>query len=479
MSAVSPKPRLIKNLGVSLGVFFGVLLGRAWGQDSVPNVIIVLVDDLGWTDLGCYGSDFHETPHIDRLAVEGMLFREAYAAASVCSPTRAALLTGRHPARLGITDWIRARFQGGVLPPDGVAPEGYAPKGNRALECPRNPLWLELEEYTLAEALAPIGFVSSHIGKWHLGMDDWYPEHQGFQFNLGGCDYGQPPSYFDPYRNDKLEGIPTLAARKEGEYLTDREGEEAENFIRNHSDQSFFLYYSPYAVHTPIQARADLESYYLGKKPGQNHKKADYAAMVHSVDLAVGRILEVLDELKLSENTLIFLTSDNGGLLGPTSNAPLRGGKGSPYEGGLRVPMLVRWPAKVPAGSVSEEPVVSMDILPTVLEAVEQSLPEPRPLDGESLYRHLLSGGQRRLKRPDLYWHFPHYRGSDIGPYSVLRHGDWKLIKWWESSEHELFNVAKDPGEQKNLAKRHRPIVERLKRKLKAHLSTVGAQLPR
>ena len=442
------------------------------------NVVLVLVDDLGWTDAACCGSTYFETPNIDQLAAGGMRFTNAYAAAAICSPTRAAVQTGRAPARLGITDWIRSRFQGGSLPPDGKNPAGFFQPRDRELEVPRNPLWMELSEVTLAEALAPAGHEAGYIGKWHLGMCAWYPEHQGFVFNRGGCDYGQPPSYFDPYFKEGQGDIASLPSRQEGEYLTDREADEAVAFLRAHRDGPFFLQLANYAVHTPLQAKEELTAHYRAK-PKTKQENAVYAAMVHSVDEAVGRVLDTLDELGIAERTLVIFTSDNGGLLGPTDNAPLRSGKGYPYEGGIRVPLLVRWPGVVAAGGVSDEPVISMDLLPTIAEACGVALPADVKLDGVSLVAHLRSGGAAPLDREALFWHFPHYRGGDIPPYSIVRAGKWKLIQWWEGPRFELFDLEADLGETTDLSARHPDVVADLRARLAAELARVGARLPR
>ena len=289
-----------------------------------PNVILILVDDLGWTDLSCQGSKYFETPSIDRLAEQGMRFTNGYAACAVCSPTRAAIQTGRYPARVGITDWIHARFQGGKAPPpDKKLPE-YVGNPKEKLLCPRNPLYMELDELTIAEALHTAGYVSCHIGKWHLGPEPWFPEKQGYDLNLGGCDLGQPPSYFDPYQSNRPDyRIPNLKPRHPGEYLTDREADEAVGFIRSHKDKPFFLNLCHYAVHTPLMAKKELIDKYEAKAR-TNQKNAVYAAMIQSVDESTARVMAVLDELKLAENTVVIFTSDNGGLLGSTDNAPLR-----------------------------------------------------------------------------------------------------------------------------------------------------------
>ena len=344
-----------------------------------PNVVIILVDDLGWTDLACFGSRYYETPNIDRLASGGMKFTNGYAACAVCSPTRAAVLTGRYPARVGVTDWIRARFQGGKARRGGEAE--YVGGRNRKVLCPRNPVWMERGEITIAEALKPAGYTSCHIGKWHLGPEEFYPTRQGFDLNIGGCDYGQPPSYFDPYRNRRLKGgIPTLKPRREGEYLTDRESDEAAAFIKEHRDKPFFLYMAHYAVHTPIQAKKELTARYRAKKR-TNQKNPTYAAMVHSVDESTGKIMAALGEAGVADNTVVIFTSDNGGLLGPTHNAPLRAGKGWPYEGGIRVPVIVHWPGVVKAASTCDVPVTSVDYFPTILAAAGVAPPAGRALD--------------------------------------------------------------------------------------------------
>ncbi len=471
-------------LGAGLGAA-GLLVGgyaRALGQaqktaKKKPNIVFILVDDLGWKDAGCYGSQYYETPNIDRLAAEGMRFTNAYAACAVCSPTRAAVMTGRYPARLGVTDWIRARFQGGQIPEDKKNPARYVGGPNRKLLCPANALWLELDEITIAEALKPAGYTSCHIGKWHLGADDWYPEKQGFDYNIGGCDFGQPPSYFDPYFRKGQGSIPTLKPRRTGEYLTDREADEAVNFIRRHRDKPFFLYMAHYAVHTPIQGKKALIEKYKAKPP-TDQKNPTYAAMVESVDDALGKICSVLDELGLAEDTIIFFTSDNGGLMGVTSNKPLRAGKGYPYEGGIREPLIVRWPKAIKPGSVSNEIVTSVDYFPTICELAGVPLPNDRPIDGVSLVKHLVTNGKEKLKRNAVYWHFPHYRGH-ILPYSIIRCGDWKLIKRYEGKEFELFNLKQDPYEQNDLSERMPGKVAELDAKLRRWLASTNAKLPR
>ncbi|MFK7735228.1 MAG: sulfatase [Pirellulaceae bacterium] len=436
------------------------------------NVVLILVDDLGWMDLSCQGSDYYQTPNIDRLAEQGMRFTNAYAACAVCSPTRAAVMTGRWPARVGVTDWIRARFQRGVKTPEQTL-DTYVGGPKRKLLCPQNPFWMEHEEVTLAEYLKPAGYANCHIGKWHLGDPAWYPTNQGFDLNIAGCDIGQPPSYFDPYFHAKYNFDDQLQPRTKGEFLTHREADEAQKFIVDHKDDPFFLFYCPYAVHTPIQAIPEVAAKY--KRDDKKEINAKYAALTESVDDAVGTIMDTLEEQGLADNTLVIFTSDNGGLKGPTDNSPLRSGKGYAYEGGIRVPLIVRWPNNVTAGTVSNEVVTSVDYLPTVLEAVGQPVPEN--VDGSSLVSHLQSGGSQALERESVIWHFPHYRHAP-GPYSIIRSGPWKLIRWYEGG-HELYNLEEDLSETKDLADSMPEKVNALDELLSKELARCGAKIPK
>jgi arylsulfatase A len=447
------------------------------------NVILILVDDLGWMDLSCQGSDYYQTPHIDRLAKEGMRFTNGYAACAVCSPTRAAVQTGRYPGRVGVTDWIRSRFQrGGIGTPD-RNPSKFVGSPRQQLLCPPNPYWMEHDEMTIAELLGPRGYKTAYIGKWHLGDDAWYPTGQGYDKNFGGCDYGQPPSYFDPFHqpNSKhamlRDGIPGLPGRKAGEYLTHREADETLQLIRQWKDQSFFIQLGHYAVHTPIQAIDSVAAKY--RQDDKHEVNAKYAAMVESVDDSTGAILDTLDELGLTKRTVVIFTSDNGGLDNggrPTENAPLRSGKGYPYEGGIRVPFIVRWPGVVAAGSESAEPVCSIDILPTIAEASEVSLPAERVIDGLSLVGHLKSTGAEPLERDELTWHFPHYRHAP-GPYSIIRKGKWKLIKFY-AGIFELYDLEHDLSEENNLARSLPDKVQELDRRLMTVLQVMNAKIP-
>ncbi len=460
---------------------FFPLIGH--GAAGKPNIVLVLVDDLGWTDLGCYGSNYYQTPHIDKLAADGITFTHGYAACAVCSPTRAAVQTGRYPGRTYVTDWIRSRFQGGGSTEADRPPafQDNAP-ANKEVICPRNPFWLESDEVTIAEMLKGEGYSTCYIGKWHLGPENWFPEKQGYDENFGGCDYGQPPSYYDPFNQPKgrhqtlRDGIHKLPGRNPGEYLTDREGDEAVGFIERNKDKPFFLMLGNYAVHTPIQPKKDLLEKYEAIDTKGPHKNAKYATMVESVDLAVGQIVETLEKNGLTENTIVIFTSDNGGLLGPTSNLPLRSGKGNPYEGGIRVPVIVKWPSVVKAGAVNDVPVTSVDFLPTLADAsgVKSGSQE---IDGVSLMP-LLKGGQS-LDRDAIFWHFPHYRGK-IFPYSIVRHGDWKLLKRYAGEpKFELYNLAKDGSEETDLAEKEKAKVRELDIILSKHLAAINARIPK
>ena len=418
-----------------------------------PNVIVVLVDDMGWRDLSCQGSPFFETPNIDRLAASGMRFTQGYSACTVCSPTRAAMLTGQYPARLHITDWIAGHE-----------------RPQAKLKIPDWQKFLPLETVTVAERLKAAGYATASIGKWHLGDEPYYPEHQGFDLNIGGSDRGQPPSYFTPYK------IPTLPEGPAGEYLTDREAAEAEKFVEANRDRPFFLYLPHYCVHTPIQAKPDVKAKYEAKSAGGLAvKNAGYAAMVESVDDCLGRILAALERLGIRDTTAIVFTSDNGGLVSSTDNRPLRAGKGSAYEGGVRVPFIVSWPGVTQPGTTSGVPVITPDIPATILDLAGVG-PEPgQPLDGVSL-APVLRGG--RLARDALYWHYPHYHPGGATPYSAIRAGDWRLVRFYEDGHDELYNLTHDPGETNDLAVQEPDRVATLTAKLDAWLAAVGAQFP-
>jgi len=439
-----------------------------------PNIVFVLADDLGWRDLGCFGSTFYETPNLDRLAARGMRFTDAYAACPVCSPTRASILTGKYPVRFPITDYIPGNRRGRLNPPP------YLHE-------------LPTAEVTIAEALKEAGYATAFVGKWHLGGPGFLPDRQGFDVNVGGSERGSPRSYFSPYK------MPSLPDGPPGEYLTDRLTDEAVRFIEvsRRGDAPFFLYLSHYAVHTPLQAKPDLIRKYKakaaqlpprhgpefvpegGRMARQIQDHPVYAAMVESLDRSVGRIMATLQRLDLDERTIVIFTSDNGGLStsegSPTSNVPLRAGKGWPYEGGIRVPLIVRWPGVTSPGAVCREPMISTDFFPTLLEMAGRApLPE-RHLDGASLVP-LLKGGVRP-RRP-LFWHYPHYGNQGGTPGGALRLGDLKLIEWFEDDRVELFNLRDDPGETRNLAADRPETATALRQKLHDWRASVNARMP-
>lgn len=440
------------------------LRAAATAPEKPLNFVFILIDDLGWTDFACFGSKFYQTPNIDRLAKDGLKFNSAYAACTVCSPTRAAFLTGKYPARLHITDWIAGHKR------------PYA-----KLKIPDWTMYLATEEVTIAEMLKTKGYATASIGKWHLGGEAYYPDKQGFDINLGGTHRGQPPSYFSPY------GIETLPDGPKGEFLTDRESNEACKFIEANKDKPFFLYLPHHAVHTPIQAKPDVvKKYEQTQVFGSRQNNAAYAALVESVDDSVGNIVKKLAELKIDDRTVIFLTGDNGGLSGtvnaqgwkkgPTDNSPLRLGKGSAYEGGVRVPLIVKWPGVTKAGSENDTPVITVDYLPTMIELAGVTPPANIPLDGESLVP--LLRGKSKLRRDAIYWHYPHYHPGSATPYSTIRKGDFKLIHFFEDDHVELYNLKKDISEKDDLSKTEPKKVTELRKQLDDWRKSVGAQLP-
>ena len=434
---------------------FFLLASLAKALAAPPNVIVILVDDLGWADLGCQGSQYHQTPHIDGLARDGMRFTDAYSACTVCSPTRAALLTGKHPARLHLTDWIA----GHAAPKAKLSP----PEWSRRLD-PAEP--------TLAARLKSAGYATASVGKWHLGADS-RPQQFGFDVNMGGDHRGQPPRYVAPY------GLPELPDGPAGEFLTDRESAEAVRFIESHRSQPFFLYLAHYAVHTPLDGKRDVVAKYKARTP-DDQRNPVYAALLESVDDSVGRIRASLQQLGLVTNTVIVFTSDNGGLvLGkdrPTSNRPLRSGKGDAYEGGVRVPFIVCWPGVVRPGSTSSRPVQTVDLYPTLLEATGVDDAPGHERDGASLVALLKGKGST----PDrsLYWHYPHYHPGGATPHGAVRSGDWKLIESYESGHLELYNLASDLAESTDLANALPEKANEMARDLAAWRKKVGAQMP-
>lgn len=446
-------------------------------QHSGPlNILVVLVDDLGWSDLACYGADLHETPAFDAFARTAVRFTHAYSAAPVCSPTRAALTTGKHPARLHMTTW----FESSSKPPL-----------DRPLIPPVTVGNLPLSEITLAERLRDGGYLTAHVGKWHLGDAAHYPEAQGFDVNIGGTFWGAPATHFFPYSGPfgdakETRYVPGLAFGEPGEHLADRLTDEAIRILEHVRDRPFFLSLWHYSVHTPIEAPPALVDRFKSKiRPGLGRQHAEYAAMVAHLDAAFGRLLAALDDLGLADRTLVVVASDNGGYVSPyrgrtvTTNAPLRSGKGSLYEGGVRVPLLVRWPGRSKPGAESAAPVVTMDLFPTILEAALPGSPinVSEGLDGESLAPLLVGRPAPQLQNRALFFHFPHYYPTTT-PVGAVRRGPWKLLEYFEDARIELYNLDEDPSESTNLADARREIAADLLSQLRRWRLEVDAQMP-
>ena len=450
--------------------------GHAAADDTRPNIVLILADDLGWSDLACYGSDFHETPRLDGLAKQGARFTSAYAASPVCTPTRASILTGKHPARLHMTIWR----------------EAAASRGNRTLLEPVTRGDLPLEEVTLAEVLGSAGYYTAHVGKWHLGTAAYYPQPHGFAVNIGGTLWGAPQTFFHPWRGEQYfrdwRYVPDLEPGYRGNYLTDRLTDKALEIIERSRDHPFFLNLWYHAVHTPIEGKPAVVARFRARsKVNAVHQNPDYAAMVHSLDENVGRVLDKLDELQLADRTVVVFLSDNGGFVNTcrlhpgravTSNAPLRSGKGALHEGGIRVPLIFRWPGVTREGMQPDQPVYSCDLYPTLIRAagLTGDARHNRTVDGIDL-RPILDGSQGSPDRETLFFHYPHYY-TTTSPVSALRSGDWKFLEYLEDGRVELYDLAGDPGESTDLARRWPETTRRLKNKLDEWRTLVGAQLP-
>ena len=471
-------------IAVAIVIFIGYgcsYMGKS--KDEKPNVIFILVDDLGWADLGYTGSTFYETPNIDKLASEGTVFTDAYAASPICSPSRAAIMSGKYPARLNLTDYIPGNRH-------------YGPHKNQKLSSHPFSLQLNLEEYTLAEVFKDAGYTTFFAGKWHLGEEEkYYPQYQGFDINKGGNSTGHPAGgYFAPYKNPQLED------GEEGEYLTDRLTDETINFIKKNKGNQFFAYLSFYTVHLPMQGKPEKVEKYRDKLSEMNYsgeefiKKGDtfhkqwqnmphYAAMVESMDENVGSVLELLEKENLAENTIIVFTSDNGGMATsnrtdniPTTNLPLRAGKGYLYEGGIRVPLILRWPGETEAGAVTDYPTTATDLYPTLLDLAEIEPENSQHFDGISLKSVLEN--KTPEERP-VFWHYPHYSGGLGGrPSGAVRLGDFKLIEFFEDNRVELYNLKNDLGEEKDLSEVYPEKAKELKQLLHQWRKDVGAQMP-
>jgi arylsulfatase A-like enzyme len=465
---------------------------RNGAPDQPLNVVLFVVDDLGWRDAGVLGSQFYDTPAIDALAAAGVRFSRFYSASPVCSPTRASLMTGRHPARLGITNWIGGEQAGALLQAD------YRRQ-------------LPLEEVTLGEAFASAGYATGYVGKWHLGADDEFlPAEQGFAWMRAVNRAGQPGSYFPPYRNPDwpITDVPGLEEDPPEAYLTDRLTDEAIGFLEANRERPFLLVLSHYAVHTPLQSREDdaasyreragaMEPHAGGPTEGESGRSttrvrqdhAVYAGMIAAVDRSLARLVSALDSLDVGDRTAIVFVSDNGGLStlagdggarAPTANRPLRAGKGWLYEGGIRIPLIIRWPPREAGRSAASSDVAAMttDLFPTLLSMAGIPLASDRPLDGIDL-TPAMTGGPGGVHERDLFWHFPHYHGSGNRPGGAVLSGDYKLVEWFEDGDQELYDLAVDPGERVDLADSLRAETRQLAARLASWRDSVGARMPR
>lgn len=432
-----------------------------------PNIVFILADDLGWTDVACFGSKFYETPNLDRLAAQGLKFTSAYTAAPNCSPTRASLMTGAYTPRHGI--WTAIGGAGDQAPP-ASAKLIPAPNGRQ----------LPLQFTTIAQSLKASGYATGMFGKWHLGQQgDFHPARRGFDEAIETMG-----RHFEFRTNPQTPTDPN-------EYLADFLAKQAEGFIERHKDHPFFLYLPHFAVHSPHHAKPELIAKYEKKAAAGGHRNPTYAAMIDSLDQAVGRVMAKLDALGLGENTVLIFSSDNGGVggytsndgrpenRGITSNLPLRGGKGQLYEGGVRVPLIVRWPRAIKAGSATAQPVISVDFFPTFLELAGSKENPKQARDGVSLVPLLKSSGQAKLKREALYWNFPGYLPGRTTPVASVRDGDWKLIEFYEDGKMELYNLAQDLSERNDLSAKMPDKTRELHEKLKAWRASVNAPMPK
>jgi arylsulfatase A len=452
----------MKGLKWALLLLFPVFVYAA----QKPNFVFLLVDDLGWGDFGCYGAQFNETPNIDKLASQGMLFSNGYAACTVCSPSRAAILSGCYPSRLKLTDWITGHKR------------PYA-----KLAVPDWKTWIDHDRILLPEALKDAGYATAFFGKWHLmpngleNFDEHYPTSHGFDINVGGREWGQPKGpgkYFSPF------GMPNLDDGKPGDFLTDKLTDAAVGFLDStQQDKPFLLYFAYYTLHGPIMAPPELLEKYAQKAKTFNNTKDEFlnparAGMVEKLDDSVGRIMAKLDALGIADNTVVILTGDNGGDNDHTTGG-LRDFKGFSHEGGVREPFVVKWPGKTMPGSTCDEMVIGTDFYPTLLDMAGLPLRPDQHMDGVSIVP-LLTGSAQGLGRDTLYWHYPHYHRTN--PYGAIRSKDWKLIEFFEDGSLELYNLKDDPRETTNLAAKQPERAQQLLKELKAWRKSVGAQMP-
>ena len=426
------------------------------------NIVFIIADDLGYSDVSYMGEKPEiNTPNIDKLAKSGITFMDAYAAAPVCSPTRASIMTGKYPATVKLTCHI-----------PGIGMKKYIEKLSKGKKLKEAYFrdHLPLNEITFAEILQKQGYATGYFGKWHLGGEGsiytkdgiinpkYDPDNFGYDVNIGGCSYGQPASYFSPYKNGTIKDGP------DGEYLTDRLGDEAVKFIEQKKDQPFFLNLATYTVHTPLKAPEEYVKKYHGNK---------YFAMIEKLDENVGKVMNKLEELNLLENTLVVFYSDNGGLWG---NPPLKGKKGTLNEGGLRVPMIISYKNKIKPGRICKEPVTSVDFFPTFIEIAGLSPSNYPQLEGVSLIP--IMEGKDKLPKRAIYWHFPHHRKEGLSMGAAIRQGDWKLIEEFETGNIYLYNLKNDLGETENLKGKFPKISNRLIKKLKTWQKKVDAEMP-
>ncbi len=442
--------------------------GLANAQARKPNIVFILADDLGYTDLGCYGSKFYETPNIDRLAIEGMRFTSGYTCGPNCTPTRAALMSGQYGPRTG------------VYTVGGIDRFNWRSRPLRPVD---NVQELPLTRVTVAQALKAAGYATAMFGKWHLGQQG--PHHPGKRgFDEAIVSMGKHFDFVTTPKTDDTAGA-YLA-----DFLTDR----AVDFIRRNRDRPFFLYLPHFAVHAPHEAKPALVERFKNKPAAEGHRDPTYAAMIASLDESVGRVLSALEELNLADNTLVIFSSDNGGVGGYareglkraggiTDNAPLRSGKGSLYEGGIRVPYIFRWKNRIPKGTSCETPISSVDLYPTLLDLAAAKTPDGAVLDGESYLPLLTSGGKTAMKREALYWHFPGYLGAGQNswrttPVGVIRSGDWKLMEFYEDGRLELYNLRDDLSERSNLSDKMPDKTKELRSRLARWREEIKAPMP-
>ena len=446
-------------------ISFGRMVDATENKTEKPNIIFLLADDLGWTGLNCFGSDLYETPNLDRLAETGMKFTNAYSACTVCSPSRASIMTGMYPARIQLTDFIAGQNR------------PYA-----KLNIPQWTTGLNHSYVTIAEALRDDGYQTAHVGKWHLhhagrNENDYGPTKHGFDVDIA------KPKGTRGYRLQR-GGNPN--GESKSEYLTDYLTDQALAFIDEARESPFFLYFAYHVPHTPIDGRDDLVAKYREMiRDDAVHKNPKYAAMVASMDMSVGRLLKRLERHGIDDNTLVIFTSDNGGLTqrygkhdGFTDNSPLRRGKGSAYEGGVRVPAIIRWPGITSPGSQCDTPVSTIDYYPTLLEVAQctGSKDHNQDIDGLSLVP-LLRNPANSLSR-SLFWHYPHYHAGGDSPYGAIRSGSWRLIEFFENDALELYQLDTDPGEQKNLVETHPVVANKLHQQLRSWRQSIAAQMP-